>query len=283
MPVSADTAAPGPMLPRPHRVVRTRRDTHDTVTLTLAPVEPDAPVKFAPGQFNMLYAFGVGEVPVSVSGDPDEPGRLVHTIRAVGAVSAALCRLKRGEVVGVRGPFGTAWPVETARGGDLVFMAGGIGLAPLRPAFVQALAHRREYGRVILVHGARTPADLLYPRELEHWRGQFDISVRVTVDRGDSEWLGPVGVVTRMLATVEFDPARATAMVCGPELMMKFSALELEKRGVPAEQVYLSLERNMKCAIGLCGHCQFGPTFICKDGPVFPLPRVAPLLAIPEL
>jgi NAD(P)H-flavin reductase len=263
--------------------VRTRRDTHDTVTLTLAPVEPDAPVKFAPGQFNMLYAFGVGEVPVSVSGDPDEPGRLVHTIRAVGAVSAALCRLKRGEVVGVRGPFGTAWPVETARGGDLVFMAGGIGLAPLRPAFVQALAHRREYGRVILVHGARTPADLLYPRELEHWRGQFDISVRVTVDRGDSEWLGPVGVVTRMLATVEFDPARATAMVCGPELMMKFSALELEKRGVPAEQVYLSLERNMKCAIGLCGHCQFGPTFICKDGPVFPLPRVAPLLAIPEL
>ena len=162
-------------------------------------------------------------------------------------------------------------------------MAGGIGLAPLRPAFVQVLAHRREYGRLILVYGARTPADLLYPHELEHWRGQFDISVRGTVDRGEAEWLGPVGVVTRLLATTEFDGARAIAMVCGPELMMKFSALQLEKRGVPPERVYVSMERNMKCAIGLCGHCQFGPTFICKDGPVFPLPRVAPLLAIPEL
>jgi NAD(P)H-flavin reductase len=272
-----------PMLPRPFRVVRTRRETHDTVTLTLAPPGQNVPVAFAPGQFNMLYAFGVGEIPVSVSGDPDEPARLLHTVRAMGAVSAALCKLKRGEVVGVRGPFGTGWPVEAGRGGDLVFMAGGIGLAPLRPAFVHALAHRRDYGRVVLIYGARSPADLLFRHELEHWRGQFDVTVRVTVDRGDAEWLGPVGVVTRLLGGVEFDPQHVTALVCGPELMMKFSALELEKRGVPADRVYLSMERNMKCAIGLCGRCQFGPSFICKDGPVFPFPRIEPLLAIAEI
>lgn len=278
-------AEPGadPMLPRPFRVASVRRDLEDVITLTLAPADGRPAPAFAPGQFNMLYAFGVGEIPISFSGGAPAGGSYRHTVRAVGAVSAALCCVRRGHVVGVRGPFGTAWPVKQAAGRDLVFVAGGIGLAPLRPAFLYALAHRKDYGRVALVYGARTPEDVLFRREVERWRGRVDVTVRVTVDRGDASWRGAVGVVTQLLAGLAFDPGNATALVCGPEVMMKFSALELEGRGVPLEQVHVSLERNMKCAIGMCGHCQLGPEFVCKDGAVFPYPRVAPLMAIPEL
>lgn len=272
-----------PMLPRPFRVLSVHKDLHDVATLALTPADGGAAPAFDPGQFNMLYVFGTGEVPISFSGGDPAQNALVHTVRAVGAVSAALCRLKRGEIVGVRGPFGTAWPVAKAAGRDAVFVAGGIGLAPLRPAFEYALTHRKDFGRVALVYGARTPAELLYRHDLERWRGQFDLTVRVTVDRGDESWRGPVGVVTRLLTQLEFNTGNATAFVCGPEVMMKFSALELERRGVLPEQIYVSMERNMKCAIGMCGHCQLGPEFICKDGPVFPYPRIAPLMSVPEL
>jgi NAD(P)H-flavin reductase len=256
------------MVPCPYEVGRITRETKDTFTLIMRPAEGPA-MTFRPGQFNMLYAFGIGEVPISISGDPEKPEPLVHTIRAVGAATRALCSAKRGTVLGVRGPYGTPWPLEEARGKDVVIVAGGVGLAPVRPIIYHLLAHRREYGRLALLYGARTPADFLYRRELHEWRGRFDINVEVTVDHAAGQYIENVGVVTTLVAGADFDPDETVAFVCGPEIMMRFSVLELKERGVPAENIYISMERNMKCAIGLCGHCQFGPSFVCKDGPVF--------------
>ncbi|MEO8054610.1 MAG: FAD/NAD(P)-binding protein [Acidobacteriota bacterium] len=270
------------MLPVPYVVERTQRETADTFTLELLPQGGSA-FRFAPGQFNMLYAFAIGEVPISISGDPAFPQRLVHTTRAVGAVTKGMGKLKRGDAIGVRGPFGTSWPVGDAKGCDVVFVAGGIGLAPLRPALYEILAHRERYGRVVLLYGARTPDDILYRKQLHDWRGDFDLDVHVTVDRATSAWRGNVGVVTTLIPRVGFDPYNTVAMVCGPETMMRFTVLELERRGVPAAKVWLSLERNMKCGVGLCGHCQCGPKFICKDGPVFPCVDVWDLMSRREL
>ena len=278
------TALHDPMLPQQYRVVRRWRETRDTATLALAPVdERDGVGPFVAGQFNMLYVFGVGEVPISVSGDPTRPRPLVHTVRAVGAVTQGLCALRPGDVVGVRGPFGSGWPVEEAAGSDVVLVAGGLGLAPLRPALYHLLAHRGRYGRVVLLYGARTPGDLLYRREVARWAARADLWLGVTVDRGDGGWRGHVGVVTRLIPGAAFDPADAVALVCGPEVMMRFTVAELLKRGVPEERVWLSLERNMKCAVGFCGHCQFGPAFVCKDGPVFRYDRVRALLGVREV
>lgn len=270
------------MVPRLFRVRRVTRELADTVTLSLGSAEGDA-FAFDPGQFNMLYVFGVGEVAISISGDPTRPDPLVHTIRAVGAVSRALCALKRGETLGVRGPFGRGWPVQAAAGCDLVVVAGGVGLAPLRPVAYHVLANRERYGRVTLLVGARTPADLLYARELERWRSRFDIEVEVTVDSATPAWHGNVGVVTTLLSRAVFDASDCVAMVCGPEVMMRFTVAELRKRGVPEGSIYLSMERNMKCALGFCGHCQLGPTFVCKNGPVYSYPEVEPFFRIREV
>jgi len=274
----SSTPRPNPMLPRPFRVARAIRETADVVTLELEAQE-GPPLAFLPGQFTMLYVFGVGEVPISISGDPHKPERLVHTIRRVGPVTEALCQLRKGDVVGVRGPFGSAWPMEQARGGDVVMVAGGIGLPPLRPAIYHLLRHRRNYGRVYLLYGARTPADLLFPQELQRW--QYTLShapgaspVRVTADRAEGRWDGAVGLVTELIPHLQLDPAHTTALMVGPEVMMRFTLAELRKRGVPEENLYLSMERNMKCAVGFCGHCQLGPHFVCKDGPVFAFPQV---------
>ena len=270
------------MAPAAHRVRRVVRDTHDTVTLELA-AHTETGSGFAPGQFNMLYVFGLGEAPISISGDPATPGVLAHTVRAVGAVTRALRGLRRGGVVGLRGPFGTAWPLDEAAGRDVVLMAGGIGLAPLRPVVYHLLAHRDRYGRVAVLYGARTPADLLYTRELERWRGRFDVQIEVTVDAAPpGAWRGHVGVAGTLLPLAEFEPADAVALVCGPEVMMRFAIADLRRRGLAPEQIYLSMERNMRCAIGLCGHCQFGPAFVCKDGPVFRYDRLAPFLGVRE-
>jgi NAD(P)H-flavin reductase len=271
------------MLPLPWRVRRRLRETHDTFTLELSPV-PDAPAAaFAPGQFNMLYVHGAGEVPISISGDPASGRGYVHTIRAVGGVTGVMQGLRKGDVLGLRGPFGTPWPLEAAEGGDLVIVAGGIGLAPLRPAVYRAMSHRRRYGRVAVLYGTRTPADLLYARELGHWSARGDIEVRVTVDRGDEGWKGNVGVVTTLVPGAGFDPAKATALVCGPELMMRFAVLSLRGRGVAPDRIYVSMERNMKCAVGFCGHCQYGPAFVCKDGPVFRFDRIERTFGMREL
>lgn len=262
-------------------VRRRIRESADVVTLEL-PADAAAP-GFAPGQFNMLSAFGTGEVAISISGDPAVTDRISHTIRAVGPVSRALARLRRDAPIGVRGPFGSGWPVAAAAGADVLLIAGGIGLAPLRPVLYRLLRERARYGRVALLYGARQPDEFLYRRELETWRGHPDVQLRVTVDRAGPGWTGDVGVVTAQLPRVRFDPAETFALVCGPELMIRASAAVLEDRGVPAERIYVSLERNLRCAVGWCGHCQFGPHFVCRDGPVFRFDRVRALLALREI
>jgi NAD(P)H-flavin reductase len=271
---------PGPMAPAPFRVVRRRRETHDTWTLELEPAGgPRLDVQ--PGQFTMLYPFGIGEVPISVSGDPSGP--LVHTVRAVGAVTEAICASRPGAVLGVRGPYGNAWPVAEAAGADIVVVAGGIGLAPLRPAVYHVLRRRGEYGEVAVLYGSRTPADLLFRRELERWRGRFDLQVDVTVDAAERDWYGKVGVVPKLIAGASFDADAAVALVCGPEIMMHFTAQALLERGIPAERIYCSMERDMRCGLGHCGHCQLGPTLICRDGPVYRYDELERLLAVREL
>lgn len=275
-----DSAA---LLPRPFRVARVRRELSDVRTLELQASDGLGPVRFRPGQFTMVYAFGIGEVALSISGDPARPDVLVHTVRAVGAVTRAVCAVKKDDVLGVRGPYGEGWPVEAASGRDVVIMAGGLGLAPLRPLVQTIAAQRGTFGRVVLLVGARTPESLLFPRELVRWRTRFDIDVRATVDTGGPGWNGEVGVITTLLPRARFNPEKTTAFVCGPEVMMRFAAADLVHRGVLPEQVFLSMERNMKCAVGVCGHCQFGSAFVCKDGPVFSYARIASSLRVREV
>jgi NAD(P)H-flavin reductase len=279
----AAEAAHDPMLPVLYRIEGTKRETRDTFTLDLLPKNGSHCVPFEPGQFNMLYVFGVGEVPISVSGDPATFPALQHTTRVVGAVTKAMSLLKCGDTVGVRGPFGSHWPVAGMEGRDFVIIAGGIGLAPLRPVLYSLTKDRAKYRKIVLLYGTRTPEDILYRRELERWRSKLDLEIQVTVDRASSPWRGNVGVVTTLIGRSAFEPANTVALVCGPEVMMRFALMELQRRGVPAEQTFLSMERNMKCAVGFCGHCQYGPTFVCKDGPVFRFDRIAPIFGKAEV
>ena len=276
----AEARTAGAFVPSPFRVGDRRQDTADTWTLTLEPLGDGFAV--APGQFVMVYMFGVGEVPISVSGPPDSPGEpVVLTVRAVGAVTTAICNSEPGAVLGLRGPFGNSWRVETASGGDVLVVAGGIGLAPLRPVVLHALAHRSEYGAASVLYGARTPQDLLYTDELNRWRDE--LAVEVTVDAADTAWLGRVGVVPKLVAQAEFRPDSVRAFVCGPEVMIHYTVEALRERGVPDERIFLSLERDMRCGVGLCGHCQLGPTLICRDGPVYTQAQVAQLMEVREL
>jgi NAD(P)H-flavin reductase len=267
------------MTPLPYRVVDRIVETADTVTLTLTPVN-DAIGPYQPGQFTMVYAFGVGEVPISISADPGAGG-VVHTLRAVGAVTQALHDISPGKTVGIRGPFGTDWGLP-APAGDLVIVAGGIGLAPLRPVVTHAIENRERYQRVALLIGARTPEDLLYPKDYDMWRAG-GVEVVVTVDRAEPGWIDHVGVVPSLLDHIDFDPRATTAFVCGPEIMMRFTAQALLRRQVPAPAIRVSLERNMRCGVAWCGHCQLGPLLVCRDGPVVGYDLAEPLLAIREL
>ncbi len=271
------------MIPQKFYVDSNREETHDTFTLYLSSEDSPKKFHFEPGQFNMLYGFGVGEVPISISGDTSSPGTLIHTIREVGAVTKALRKLKQGDYVGVRGPFGSSWPVEKAFGKDVVVITGGIGLAPLRPALYQILAQRNDFRHVVILYGARSPQDILYRKMIVKWRAHLDLQVRVTVDQADKEWYGTVGVVTKLISKARFDPGNTVALVCGPEIMMRFTIKELQKIGIEEEDIYVSMERNMKCAIGFCGHCQYGPKFICKDGPVFSFDQIRDLFRVREI
>jgi NAD(P)H-flavin reductase len=268
------------VVPRLARVRRRRRELAETWTLDIE--APDG-AGCAPGQFNMLTVFGVGEVPISMSGDPAAAGPLVHTIRAVGPVSAALAALEPGDALGLRGPFGVGWPMDDTAGRDVVVVAGGLGLAPLRPALYRLLAERERYGNIVLLCGARSPADILFRRELESWRRRLDVDIEVTVDHATADWRGHVGVVTTLIPRATFDPLHAIALVCGPEIMMRYAVAALRDAGVADEAIFLSMERNMKCAIGFCGHCQLGTVFVCRDGPVFRYDRVRSLLALKEI
>jgi NAD(P)H-flavin reductase len=271
----------GAMVPRLFRLADRRQDTADTFTMMLEPTD-HVVLDFIPGQFTMLSAFGVGEVPISVSGAAGEDGPLQHTVRDVGAVTHALSRTSVGELVGVRGPYGTGWDVADAEGGDVVLVAGGIGLAPLRPAVLEVLHHRQRYGRVVLLYGTRSPDDLLFTDELRRWES-LGVEVLVTVDYGTPSWRGRVGLVTTLIKRAGFDPRASMALVCGPEVMMRFTAAALIERGVRPELVRVSLERNMRCGVGLCGHCQYRELFICLDGPVLPFNQVSGLLGVREL
>ncbi len=279
-PVSGE---PGIMSVQPFVVRRVLRETHDTFSLELSRRDDGSVFEFAPGQFNMLYVFGVGEVPISISGDPIGSKRLVHTTREVGTVTHGMRQLRVGDTIGIRGPFGTSWPVQAAEGNDLLLVTGGIGLAPLRPVIYHILAHREKYGKCVLLYGARTPEDILFRKDLERWRGRFDFEAHLTVDRASGSWRGNVGVVTKLIHRSPFDPLNCTAMVCGPEIMMRFTVLELQKRGIADDHIYMSMERNMKCGVGLCGHCQLGGSFVCRDGPVYPYGILKDMLLKREL
>lgn len=275
--------ASDPMLPARYVVAHRTVETRDSATLVLEPVDTPLP-RFLPGQFTMIYVPGVGEIAVSISGDPSTTGdALVQTVRAVGAVSKAIHDAQPGRMLGLRGPFGTDWDLPGAEGADLVLVAGGIGLAPLRPVLLGALANRARYGRITLVLGARTPAEILYREQVRAWTARRDLTVMSTVDHPTPGYRGSVGLVTAPLAEVGLDPARTVAFLCGPEVMMWFSAELLRGRGVPAERIRLSLERNMKCGIGLCGHCQLGPLLLCRDGPVVHYGQAETLLPVKEL
>ncbi|WP_338693120.1 FAD/NAD(P)-binding protein [Streptomyces sp. Q6] len=266
--------------PVPYTVVARAQETADSATLRLAPARRGHGLgPFTPGRFAMVYAFGVGEIPLSVSAI--EPGGVLsHTVRSVGAVSDALYRARVGDTVGVRGPFGTGWELERAYGRDLLVVAGGIGLAPLRPLVRAAVSAPDDFGRLNVLIGARTPEDLLYPGEAEKWR---TACTGVTVDHPGSTWRGETGLVTRLLDAAQYDPARTTAFVCGPEPMIRATARDLAHRGVPAEHIRVSLERNMRCATATCGHCQLGPVLLCRDGPVIGFERAERLMSIREL
>jgi NAD(P)H-flavin reductase len=274
-PVAAvPTTVDSPLVPTPYVMRRIRKETQDTFTLDLEPRDHPGPFRFMPGQFNMLYVFGVGEAAISISGDPGKTETLVHTIREVGTVTRALRQLKPGDEIGIRGPFGAPWPLEAALGKDILLLVGGIGLAPLRPVMYHLLAERTRFGKVVLLFGVRTPQDILYRKEMERWSARLDIDILVTVDLADAGWHGNIGVVTTLIRRAPIDRGETIAMICGPEIMMRYSLLELAAQGVEPEDIYISMERNMKCATGFCGHCQFGPAFICKDGPVFPYIRI---------
>ncbi len=271
------------MAPVAYRVRSRVVENADSVTLCLDPADAvlHSP---APGEFMMLHAFGIGEIAISVSGDPSvTDGSITHTIRSVGAVSAALCAAEPGATIGVRGPFGTPWGLEQAAGRDLVIVAGGVGLAPLRPIVLGVLAERAQFGRVVLIAGARNTRDFLYAGELAGWQDDPRLEVHFTVDVPIQGWPGEIGFVTAPLLGLSLQPERTTAFVCGPEAMMASCAGVLTAKGLAPEDVRVSLERNMQCGIGWCGHCQLGPLLLCRDGPVVGYDVARPLLEVKEL
>ncbi len=275
-------AGDDPRVPLVARVMHARKEMADVVSLDLALEKEAARLSFEPGQFAMLYAFGVGEAAISFSGDPQCSDRITHTIRAAGATSAALASLGPGGALGLRGPFGRGWPMEEAHGRDLVIMAGGLGLAPLRPAILAAMRPPRAVKRIFLIYGARSPDLILYRDEIAEWADR-GVQVLTTVDAAAPSWTGDVGLVTALAPRASFDPGNAVAFICGPEVMMRFSADALVDLGLPASRIWLSLERNMKCATGHCGHCQFGADFVCKTGPVFRFDAIRPRLFVREI
>lgn len=280
--MQAELSEIDPFVPELYRVGSLQQELGDVATIEVEPISGMRPA-FLPGQFNMLSAFGIGEAAISISADTPHARGFMHTIRNVGAVSKALAGMEAGTTLGLRGPFGTGWPVVEAEGSDVLIIAGGLGLAPLRPAIHAILAHRELYGRVTILIGCRSPDGILYRHEIEQWRQRLDVDIEVTVDHAVTGWHGNVGVVSSLISRAAFDANDCYAFVCGPEVMMRFTVNALPEVGIAADNIYLSMERNMKCAIGLCGRCQFGPTFVCKDGPVMRLDKIASILFVREI
>ena len=265
------------LTPEAYRVKSVSQDTPDVFTLTLTK-EGGAP-PFLPGQFNMIYAFGHGEAAISIASNPQKKDELIHTVRAVGSVTHCLQKLTIGDEIGVRGPYGTHWPLSQHQG-DVLIVAGGIGIAALRSALYSLALHPRK--KITLLYGSRTPAEIFYQSDIEKWR-QSGIQVEITVDHADLSWKGHVGVVTKLIKNHIADLKSTLVLICGPEIMMKFAINELMQAGVDENHIFLSMERNMQCAEGFCGHCQYGPFFLCKDGPVFSYAQLKYWLPIKEL
>ncbi len=265
--------------PEPWRVIRVREDNAEVVTLEVEPQKKSYERTAQPGQFYMLYVFGIGEIPISLSSIGAHT--LQFTVRRVGAVSEALARLKVGGILGLRGPFGVPWPLDAPRK-ELLLIAGGVGLAPLKPVIEKALEERNRWTALHVLYGTRDPSHILFAGEAQLWQ-QRGLNMLVTVDSARVGWTGPVGVVTKLLDQIQWQAEATQALICGPEIMMRFSADKLLQAGLSPEQIYLSMERNMKCALGFCGHCQYGSHFICKDGPVLRYDRIAGYLRIKEL
>jgi len=270
-----------PMLPHPAVVRAIRPEAYGISTFSLEYVEAEAPMGFAPGQFNMIHLPGFGEVAISICSDPGTPRVMEHTIRYAGSVTRAIARLKIGDILGLRGPYGNSWPMQLAEGKDLMIVSGGIGLAPLRPVILEAVHRRGRFGRVLVLYGGRTPQDLLYTSEFEAWQDR-GIEMFVSVDRADESWKGQVGVIPMAFYRTRIDYRNTLVFSCGPEIMMRFVIYEAMARRIPKEAIYVSMERNMRCAIGFCGHCQLGPVFICKQGPVFRFSAVEPFFGREE-
>ncbi len=270
-------------LPEVFRVLSRRQETQDVFTLEIAPhlAGSEKVLRFLPGQFNMLYAFGFGDVPISISGETGQVDHWIHTIRNVGSVTNGLSRLKEGDILGVRGPFGTSWPTNQNEGEEVVIVCGGLGVVPLRPLILHLEKNRARYQTIHLIYGARSPNDLLFTSELHRWAQTFQ--VEVTVDHAPLGWKGQVGLVTRPLKRLQTNLQRTTAFLCGPDIMMRLASQELLERGYRADKIYLSLERSMKCGVGHCGHCQLGGHLICRNGPVFQLDQVIHEMNIKEL
>lgn len=291
MTLSHNTKRPEPVcgmdtwLPVPARIVDVTKENFNTRTFDLQIVDPSIRglYRWTPGQFNMLYVPGVGEAAISISSDPAEPELLTHTIRVVGSVTRAIDRIGRDGVIGLRGPFGQGWPMDRVTGSDVVIVAGGIGLAPLRPVIYWMLNHRDLCKRLVVLYGCRSPEDRVFADELEQWARREDIDVLVTVDNATDEWTGPVGVVTSLLRRIKVNAERAVIMVCGPRILNRVAAWSFLQMHVPPEKVYVSLERNMNCGFGRCGHCQYGAKFVCKDGPVFRFSDIQNIFAKEEI
>lgn len=271
-----------PMVPRPFRITRVKREVHGVFTWHMVPVDGGG-FSYKPGQFNMLYLFGVGEVPISISGDSRDAEKIVHTIRIAGSVTKVMAGLGVGDTIGVRGPFGRPWPIEPIYGSDVIFVTGTIGLAPLRPLIYEVLHQRDQFGKVVICYGSRGTEDILYEDELRLWRGRFDTNVHVTVHAAHSGYRGRVGSVAAAVRIARIEGVDTQAFVCRSEVMTKPAVDALKARGVTTDRIWVTLERNMKCGIGLCGHCQFGPSFMCKDGPVYRFDEIEHLFEIREL
>jgi len=256
-------------LPVRYEVVKRVAENTDTVSLTLTPKGKEELATAQPGQFNMLYIPGFGEIPISYSRiDPDNKS-FIHTIRAAGAVSTAACSKKKHASLGLRGPFGKGWPVDLCRAKHVILMAGGLGMAPLRPVVETLLSGFPRPESIHVLYGSRAPENILFAQDLNDWNNSDSIKVYLTVDYASQNWFGHVGVVTNLLELINIKLDNSIAMVCGPEIMMHFSVKALLTMGINENDIYLSMERNMKCAIKQCGHCQWGEYFVCKDGPVF--------------
>ncbi len=282
---STDQLTMNPFTIHAASIVEKVQEVEGIYTFRLRLIDPHArrSFRFAGGQFNMVYAFGVGEVPISIVSDPDDPELLDHTIRIVGRITRAIGRLGPGDVLGIRGPYGRGWPLEEARGKDVVIVTGGLGCAPVVGAIEYIFRRREAYGAVKILHGVKSPHELLYRERFDAWRRHPDTEVYLTSDQPGKTWRYHIGVVTELFEQVALDPLRSMVMMCGPEIMMRVGIPILMQRGVPGSAIYVSLERHMECGIGLCGHCQMGPFFLCKDGPVMRYDRIAPFLGRPGM